>query len=303
MRLATLSTKAAFLSSPPALHRTFCAISRSDFLTHPRPPALYPTPLSSRRASTRTTRASSTSPKTPIKLAPSDFAFIYEDCKRCFYLKAHKILFRPRAPFPKVFNTIDLAMKRHFRGLRTTDVIPSMKPGVFLCEDEDAWVETAPMTPPGASRPLFIRGMLDCVVRFDDGTYGVIDFKTSSVEGKASMYARQLHAYAAALETPGKGSELVQGKVSDLGLIIYQPCDFTSLSPTGAALTGKLEYVNVPRNDADFNQFLGEVMQLLEKDEAPSPPPKGKKAWAKTVTSCPYCQFLHETNQKCLVPS
>jgi hypothetical protein len=98
----------------------------------------------------------------PMRLAPSDFAFLWEECRRCFYLKAHKKLFRPRAPFPSIFSTIDLEMKRHMRGLRTTDVIPSMKPGVFLCEDNDAWVECTPITPPGRSGSVFIRGMVRC---------------------------------------------------------------------------------------------------------------------------------------------
>jgi hypothetical protein len=106
-------------------------------------------------------RASASVPNgDPMRLAPSDFAFLWEECRRCFYLKAHKKLFRPRAPFPSIFNTIDLEMKRHMRGLRTTDVIPSMKPGVFLCEDNDAWVECSPITPPGRSGSVFIRGMV-----------------------------------------------------------------------------------------------------------------------------------------------
>jgi hypothetical protein len=97
-----------------------------------------------------------------FKLAPSDFAFLYEECKSCFYKKAHKTLFRPRAPFPSIFGTIDLEMKRHLRGLRTTDVLPDMKPGVFLCEDDDAWVECTPITPPGRSSSVYIRGMVRC---------------------------------------------------------------------------------------------------------------------------------------------
>jgi hypothetical protein len=106
-------------------------------------------------------RSAAATPKVdPVRLAPSDFAFLWEECRRCFYLKAHKKLYRPRAPFPSIFSTIDLEMKRHMRGLRTTDVIPSMKPGVFLCEDNDAWVECTPIKPPGRSRSVFIRGMV-----------------------------------------------------------------------------------------------------------------------------------------------
>lgn len=95
-----------------------------------------------------------------FRLAPSDFAFLWEECRRCFYLKAHKTLYRPRAPFPSIFGSIDLAMKRHLRGLRTTDVIPDMPPGIFLCEDNDAWVECRPIVPPRHERSVYIRGMV-----------------------------------------------------------------------------------------------------------------------------------------------
>lgn len=253
------------------------------------------------RASSRAAKASDDARrKPPVRLAPSDFAFLWEECHRCFYLKAHKKLYRPRAPFPSIFNAIDLAMKRHLRGLRTTDVLPEMKPGVFLCEDDDAWVECLPITPPRASRSVYVRGMLDCLVAFDDGTFGVIDFKTSDVSKSSALYSRQLHAYAAAIENPASGSELVQGTVSDLGLVIYQPDAFSALAPSGAALAGKLEYVKIPRDDEAFVNFLGEIVTVLDADSPPPPPKPTRKSWSGTVTSCPYCQFLHDAKTKCL---
>lgn len=95
-----------------------------------------------------------------FRLAPSDFAFLWEECKRCFYLKAHGQLYRPRAPFPSIFGTIDVAMKRHFQGLRTTTILPDMPPGVFLCEEKDAWVESLPVSVPDHSASVYIRGMV-----------------------------------------------------------------------------------------------------------------------------------------------
>lgn len=193
-------------------------------------------------------------------------------------------------------------MKRHLRGLRTTDVLPEMKPGVFLCEDDDAWVECTPITPPGAKRSVYVRGMLDCLVAFDDGTFGIIDFKTSDVSKSSALYSRQLHAYAAAIERPAAGSELVQGTVSDLGLVIYEPDAFSALAPSGAALAGKLEYVNIPRDDDDFVKFLGKIMTVLDADNAPPPPKPTRKSWSGTSTSCPYCQFLFDAQKKSLLP-
>lgn len=258
-----------------------------------------PRRMLSRPAQRRSWRASATG---PVRLAPSDFAFLWEECKRCFYLKAHRKLYRPRAPFPSVFNAIDLAMKRHFRGLRTTDVLPDMKPGVFLCEDDDAWIECKPIRPPGHSREVFIRGMLDCLIQFDDGSYGVIDFKTSSSAAKSSqLYSRQLHAYARGIEDPASGSELVQGRVSDLGLIIYEPSDFSSLLNSGAAMTGGLKYIHMPRDDEGFVSFLGDIMDVVAEKEPPAPPKPVKNAWPFPTTSCSYCQFLVDAKSKSLL--
>lgn len=95
-----------------------------------------------------------------FRLAPSDFAFLWEECKRCFFLKAHRKLYRPRAPFPSIFGTIDLAMKLHLRGLPTHELLPAMPKGVFLCENDDAWVECKPISPKGYETSVYIRGMV-----------------------------------------------------------------------------------------------------------------------------------------------
>jgi len=52
---------------------------------------------------------------------------------------------------------------------------------------------------------LAILGRIDHLVRFDDGGWGVIDYKTTiHDEVNARKYARQLHAYAWALFRAGK---------------------------------------------------------------------------------------------------
>lgn len=147
-----------------ALHPAFAQASVVLF----RPSVLQRQPArwqasAAKPARRRPPASNSKSPRT-FRLAPSDFAFLWEECKRCFYLKAHGKLYRPRAPFPSIFGTIDGAMKHHFRGLTTTDLLPEMSPGVFLCEDDDAWVESMPITPPNHTNSVFIRGMVSLPV-------------------------------------------------------------------------------------------------------------------------------------------
>jgi ATP-dependent exoDNAse (exonuclease V) beta subunit len=58
----------------------------------------------------------------------------------------------------------------------------------------------------GASRGVttcYLNGQFDLIVKFDDGSYGVIDCKTArSSEKKTRMYGRQLQVYTLALENP-----------------------------------------------------------------------------------------------------
>ncbi|OSX75008.1 hypothetical protein BU14_0258s0013 [Porphyra umbilicalis] len=130
-------------------------------------------------------------------------------------------------------------MKRYYRGRSTGAVLPAMPRGEFLCEDDDASVESVPLSVPGHASTVYFRGKLDCLVRDENDDYGVIDFKTSSVEKSLAIYSRQLHAYAHALETPSDGSELLAGRVSHMGLVVYEPrtfaCDDVGVAAAAAA--------------------------------------------------------------------
>ena len=149
---------------------------------------------------------------------------------------------------------------------------------------------------------------IDCLVRHEDGTFGVIDFKTSSPSSNSKLYARQLHAYAMAVENPSAGSELIQGKVTDLGLVVYSPNAFhTPRQDDGniaAALLGELNYIQIKKDEDAFVDFLGEIVDVLSLPQAPPPPPPNSKtAWSGNKTSCPYCQFLLDANAGHYVPS
>ena len=155
------------------------------------------------------------------KLSPSDFAFLWEECKRCFYLKVVCQFARPRSPMPKIFTQIDLLMKQYFSGKSTTDIAPTLPPGVVGFGEQ--WVESQPISLPDHTSTCFIRGKFDTVVRFEDGSYGVIDFKTSESRSEhVPLYSRQLHAYAYALENAAPG-KLQLSPVSRLGLLCVEP--------------------------------------------------------------------------------
>ncbi len=133
------------------------------------------------------------------KLSPSDFAFLWEECKQCFYLKVVCGFQRPRSILPKIFTIIDSQMKEALAKRRTNEIAPSLPAGIL--EYGDRWVESRAIVVPRFASTCFIRGRLDGVIRFEDGSYGVVDFKTAQAKDEhIVLYSRQLHAYAWALE-------------------------------------------------------------------------------------------------------
>ena len=212
------------------------------------------------------------------KLVPSDFAFAYEECKRCFYLKNVEGFQRPRPPMPKIFGVIDLQMKKCFSSKRTEEIAPGLPPGVI--EYGEKWVQSEPILLPQRTSTCFIRGKFDTVVKFDDGSYGVVDFKTSHrKDDHIPLYARQLHAYAHALENAAPGKLSVR-PIRKLGLLVFEPMHFSDADVSALSLYGSLEWIEIPRNDDGFMAFLSDLVALLESPE----PPPGSAA-------CHWCQY------------
>lgn len=212
------------------------------------------------------------------KLSPSDFAFLWEECTRCFYLKVVTDFRRPRPAMPKIFMVIDSEIKTCFAGKRTENVAPGMPKG--LVEYGEKWVESKPISIPDRSSTCFIRGRFDTVVKFDDGTFGVVDFKTSERKDEhLPLYSRQLHAYAYALENPAPHQFSLR-PITKLGLLVYEPATFSNQVSSNLALAGTLNWIEFPREDDRFLEFLSEVLSVLEQ---PSPP--------GGAPSCEFCQY------------
>ena len=183
---------------------------------------------------------------------------------------------------PRIFRTIDAEMKEHYANNRTEQVAPFLPPG--LIDPSTSWVQSLQLVVPGRNSTITIRGKLDTVVRFDDATYGVIDFKTSGVRSESTnLYGRQLHAYAFALEN-ADDKFLSLAPVRRLGLIVFEPTSFSSDNNALATLSGPLKWVEVPRNDQEFFAFLRKVVDVLE---LPTPPPSS--------STCEWCQYREKS--------
>jgi hypothetical protein len=118
------------------------------------------------------------------------------------------------------------------------------------------------------------------VVSFEDGSYGVVDFETSTPKpSHLAFYGRQLHAYAYALEHAEAG-KFALSPISRLGLLVVEPNDMNVMPDGRVAYLGRMTWQEVPHDETAFLSFLDEIMTVLEQ---PTPPEPGEK--------CSFCQY------------
>lgn len=218
------------------------------------------------------------------KLSPSDFAFLWEECKRCFYLKVVHGFNRPRSPMPKIFTKIDLLMKDFFADRSVPDVIPELPAGRVIPGEE--WVESAPIFIKEHNCSLYLKGKYDTVLSFEDKTYGVIDFKTSESKSEhVALYSRQLHAYAYALENPAPG-KFGLSPISRMGLLCVEPNKMVRTESGRYSYEGKPVWLECPKDMDSFMSFLSDVAAILQEPELP-----------ESGSTCEWCKYREAARQ------
>ena len=213
------------------------------------------------------------------KLSPSDLTFQYEGCKRCFYLKVVKGIAQPSMPLPSIFSKIASLLKNHYDSKPTSELHVDLPPGVVSLGEK--YVKSEVIESPNHQVTCYISGRFDVVVSFDDGTYGVIDYKTSKPSRElANMYSRQLHAYAYALEHPAVNA-LALSPVTKLGLLYFYPDNVNQQSVERLNYGAEIVWVEVEKDEEGFLRFIDGVLNLLELPEAPEHSP-----------NCQWCAYL-----------
>ena len=213
-----------------------------------------------------------------IRLAPSDLTFLFDECERCFWFKARGVLKRPASIFPKIFQRLDSQTKDFFYGKRAEEMAEGVRPGRVAFGDR--WVRSRPLKVPGHSTRVQLAGIIDTALALDDGSFAIIDFKTSEPKPEhVTFYGRQLHSYALAAENPAEGA-LELAPVTQLGLLCVEPTAMVGLD-NGVAYKGVATYMEIERDDGAFLAFLSRVLFVLESAEPPPAAPQ-----------CSYCKYL-----------
>ncbi len=215
------------------------------------------------------------------KLSPSDLTFSYEGCKRCFYHKVVNGIAQPSIPLPSIFSKIAGLLKNHYDGKHTSQLHADLPPGIVSYGEKN--VRSSIIQLPNHDATCYISGRFDVVVSFEDGTYGVIDYKTSNPSREsARMYSRQLHAYAYALEHPAPG-KLSLSPVTKLGLLYFYPDSISQQSIERLAYEADITWIEIEKDEEGFLKFIDKVLDVLELPKAPEHSP-----------TCQWCSYLRK---------
>ena len=198
-----------------------------------------------------------------FKLSPSDFAYLYEECKLCYWLKVKQGIFQPSMPMPGVFSAINTRIQSTFLKKNLQTLSKSLPEGTVVIQE--GWVESIPV--PGTN--VYFKGKYDLLAKDKNGDYVLIDLKISQPgEDKIERYKTQLAAYKFALENPKEGKGI---PISKMGLLVVYP-EGVSFKDEKVFLEFPPKWMEVPYDGKAFFGFIGEIDKLLSA----SPPPESK---------------------------
>ncbi len=200
------------------------------------------------------------------KLSPSDFAYLYEECKHCYYLKIKLGIQRPSMPFPGVFT----ALNTRIQGSLVGNNLKTLSSDLPDCEviKQEGFVESILI--PNTS--CYIKGKYDLLCKNKDGTYTLVDLKISQPdEEKIEKYKTQLTAYKFSIENPVREKPI---KITKMGLLIFYP-DTLSFEGDVAKINFPPKWMDIPADGKGFISFIKEINDLLEGPEPEENPECG----------------------------
>ena len=194
-------------------------------------------------------------------------------CSRCFYLTKRKQISLGDFP-PPVFSSFDVAQQNYFRKKKVSDLTSELPEGKFLDKESIPGTIISETLKDNKDRPFYLKGRPDLVIRFDKGSYGIIDFKTTNLSlDKAENYRNQLEAYAQIFTHPGKLKTKNVPKLSPItkmGVLQFYPHSISSHKDNFSNLKLQMQYSSLKRDVKAFYLLITELIDLLSKPKVPN---------------------------------
>lgn len=211
------------------------------------------------------------------KLSPSDFRYLWNDCKHCYYNQVKNGIAVPKGAFPGIFTAMNGLLQNSIVGTNLQEIHPDLPNAVV--EKTEGFLKSNPVT---GAESCYISGRYDIVCRLEDDSLIVIDFKiTNPKEDRLAGYATQLHAYKYALENPADPT-VTPEKVSQIGLVTISPDD-VKLHKGKIVFVASPVWHKINVDMGSFHSFIKEISNVLD---GPEPEPNA---------SCKYCQYRQQT--------
>lgn len=216
------------------------------------------------------------------KLSPSDFKYLWEDCKHCYYRKIKEGIALPSIGMPKIFGKMNDLAQSAMLGMNLHDVHPDLPHGKF--DKKERFLKSTPVPNQGKT---FISGRFDLLTLFENGSHGIIDLKITDPKSEdLYKFSTQLHAYRFALENPADGQERMVERITKMGLLIMSP-ESVEFSNGEIIFHAKPQWVPIKEDMGGFFSFIDEISDFLD---GPMPQPTENCAW------CKYRRFTTATN-------
>ena len=197
----------------------------------------------------------------PYLFSPSEFAFGYAGCKRCYYdLKVNDI--RLNFGFPTIFSKIDMIQKRFYHNKPTSYLNTNKLPEGVIKTDYTK-LQKSEVLYDKKGRPFQLRGKIDAYIDHIN-FFSVVDFKVTNINEKKSLtYMNQLNSYALMFEAPYENF-LKLNPIKHLGIFCFEPNEL--IYSKNPSIEMRTQYFEIQRDDKKFFEFITNVIDFLEGD-------------------------------------
>ena len=209
---------------------------------------------------------------TVIVIAPSSLDYKITKCPRCFYLQKKLKIAVDSYP-PPVFSNFDVVQQNYFKNLNTNQLSNKLPSGKIMNKSELPGRVVSKELEDSKGRKFQLGGRPDIVIRFEDESYGIIDFKTTQLsDDKAENYKYQLESYAQIFTNPGSTKTAPTPKlepISQIGVLQFFPSEIFDHEENNCKLNFQMSYVKLERNIEDFYKRIELYMDIISSKNPP----------------------------------
>ena len=210
-----------------------------------------------------------------VRIAPSDISFL-ANCPHCLWHKYNTGL-KNVSIFPGVFSTLDVNQKKYFNPLGTKAISEDLPEGEVDQIIADKFI-TSKVLKDLEGRSFQLGGKADLILKFHNGSYGVIDNKTTKIRENQDYYFYQLESYAAILEQPDNNTaeKFFEANgvdcyfpVTHMGLSMFEPTEIVDHSYQTVTQLFARKWQSVERNPKKLLEKITSMMDIITAPECP----------------------------------